>query len=163
MSFSEPVDLRALYNIYPINLDVCIDPSPCNLDLGTLDVLETRGNTASQRIQIRNCGESTFDIGLTILSGGFWTPGYMPGDNRFTLRAALNSSSTPPATFDPAFDLVRNTISWATSSVFGSGGYNITSGSREYIWFSFIAPMRSEHYDRENTIVTEVRVKLHIP
>ena len=114
--------------------------------IGDVGLNETAAMDASEKMTMHNTGSHALVFGLHIANSGPWTAGYGAGANRFALKAKFNNSAIPPTTWGLTADAVLPTIRWATSEVFGSGGWHIESGTSENLWMSWSSPTSSTAY-----------------
>ncbi|MBN2544083.1 hypothetical protein JXI42_14580 [bacterium] len=160
-----PVDTMETYIAYYDTEMISVDITalPGNWRLGIVGLNETK--TMPDREVIILTVRSTYNtnLGLKITDpGAFWVPGYTQADDRFVLRAKFNDSPTAPPAFSPSLDVLRSTLTWATTDIFGPGGINIPTGTSENLWLQFIAPTLSSTY-LEQTITIEVWGQVDLP
>jgi hypothetical protein len=120
----------------------------------------------SEMITIVNNGNVPIDLGLRIdRPGTDWRPGYFNDYNQYVLRAVFNDGTTTPR-FTPSTDFVKLELTWATSTIFGSGGWNILPAgygdNRENLWLQFVAPVISTNFARTE-IQLGVYAKVRLP
>ncbi len=144
---------------------------------GTLDWAEERIMDVQDSIKIFSFSNVPIELGLEVsgvfdISSGwvpdtFWSPGYNPGNNRFALYAQFNDESTPPITWTRVFDYIKASPAWATSTIFGPGGYNILPESEgdnhEMLWLKFIAPLVSDNSHHPRCIRVNLMAQIYLP
>ncbi|MBN1756300.1 hypothetical protein JW877_08830 [bacterium] len=118
-------------------------------DLDTIDVYTTQTMTSDEKFIVTNTGAYTIGIGLRADSTGAWMPNYFAAKDTFVVRGIFNDSPTPPAVFHPSNDYIAKYDRYATTSVFGTGGHNITPATTENFWLQFISPTYASTYEVE--------------
>ena len=144
---------------------------------GTLDWAEERFMETIDSIKIYSFSNVLIELGLQVggvfdMSDGwdadtFWSPGYYPGSNRFSLYARFNDESIPPITWSSINDYIKESPIWASSTVFGSGGYAILPGTEddnhEMLWLKFVAPLVSDNSDHPRGIKLRLMAQIYLP
>jgi len=161
---SSPTTLTAFYSTSLVRLDITLSRN--SWDIGMLNLSETRAMLPSEMITIVNNGNVPIDLGLRIdRPGTDWRPGYFNDYNQYVLRAVFNDGTTTPR-FTPSTDFVKLELTWATSTIFGSGGWNILPAgygdNRENLWLQFVAPVISTNFARTE-IQLGVYAKVRLP
>ncbi|RKZ27952.1 hypothetical protein DRQ26_02120, partial [bacterium] len=152
----------AYYEQQWVNLAVCISNDTVNFD--TVSVGETRVTTMGEAPIVENCGNMNVDFGLRVEeAGGTWTPAYIAGDDKFTLRGRFEEIGFIPTTFSPSGDMVKSTVSWATPAVFGNEGENVPPDEDFMLWLQFIAPSSSSVYNERMTLILTVVIRPNLP
>jgi hypothetical protein len=116
----------------------------------------------SNCVLVKNTGVSAIDIGLSA-TGTNWTLASSTGADQCVLMGLFNSSSAPASgDFSTSYDLLSNSITWATSSggnghFEGAGnGVNIASGASSKLYMLLKTPtsVSSAAKASETTTVT---------
>lgn len=163
-----PTTFIAYYDSTAIALN--ISTSRIVWDLGRINPLATIVAEDSQMIFITNLSNVPITLGLRVLdSAGVWFASLYPDSNKFVMRARFNDLFTHPpiSEFNPVNDAVFSSgIRWASSTVFGPGGFNIppppARENTENLWLMFIAPSYSSDW-LVHTLRLIVTSKLYLP
>ena len=159
-----PVSLSATYAPYRYQLAICLSSNRWNI--GRISCGERVTMSPGEEIRVTNCGNFTYDLGLQVTAPGeIWQAGYFNGLNTFVLRARFEEGEC--GSFRPAQDLVKmSTITWATPTIFGPGGYNIPpcimGDCDQNLWLQFIAPTQSSNYYPQVIRMT-ISARPHLP
>ncbi|MBN2542980.1 hypothetical protein JXI42_08970 [bacterium] len=157
-----PSRFIAYYHSLFLILRVCLTENEWYVD--TMDPGEVERMDPEDIITVSNCGNIGVDFGLRVASSGdYWSVGYSPGPDIYSLRAEFTESDTSPSAFHPATDNVKTSITWASEYIFGPYGYEIPVAGEYNLWLEFYSPFSSSIYGREQTIVLLVSVRVNLP
>ncbi|MBN1755332.1 hypothetical protein JW877_03865 [bacterium] len=163
----------ANYDFIEAILAVCLSTNIWDLD--TIRGGDTRAMTELDVILVQNCGTIGFDLGMcyitTIdtLTGDTitLTPSYATGErDQFSLHARFDDNATPPAWYHPAYDLIKVSMGWADSDIYGPRGFNLQPppdpSSTDNLWFEFISPTSSSFYEQPLRMEILLLAKIHL-
>ncbi|GEM_PF-2615000 len=122
--------------------------------LGEVGLNYTSAMTPSEKMELRNIGTHSLVFGLNIADSGPWSAAYLSGANKFAVKAQFNDSPTAPSSWSLVEDAVLSAIRWASATSYGTGGYNIASGSTENLWLSFSSPSSSSVFGSQQIGIT---------
>lgn len=175
-----PIESPGVYTAYYSEelalLDFSIEPN--YWDMAPDDSLpfnHTETMETDEVIVVTNLGNVPIDLGLLISDPGPWVPSFTTGTDKFVLRVNINDDSSPPTTFSPIEDYVKETLRWATNGLygtFGPRGNNVlpppysSPDNTENMWMQFVTPRSvtsGDVYGTEITITLTCMVKYHMP
>lgn len=114
-------------------------------------------------VVVRNEGNAPVDLGLWFIqsSDEDWAPSESPGRERFVVWGKFSDLAPHPHGFTQ-YDILADTLIWASEISLGSGGQNIYPSGTRNLWFRFTAPI---DYDTEGTYIITIglRSKIHLP
>ncbi|GEM_PF-2207889 len=166
-----PATYTAYYDVDTVILAFGLRPSIW--DIGDIYILETATMLDTQVIVFENMGNVPLDLGFVMRDTGPWTAGVTRGTNKFALYVHIDDMPTPPTTFSPVRDWVKDDlINWATNGTagrFGPLGENVLpppytgTDIKENIWMQFLSPSSSPAGYGAETLVLTLYAKYHMP
>ncbi|MCK5833292.1 fibronectin type III domain-containing protein [bacterium] len=144
---------------------------------GTLDWAEEKAMLNTDSIKIYSYSNVPIELGLEVqnildITAGWvedpdWRPAYNPGSNKFSLYAQFTDLSTPPVSWTRIHDYIKDSPVWATSVIFGPGGYFLPPegepGSTTMLWFDFVAPISCENPNHQRCIEVLLLAQIYLP
>ncbi|RKZ33406.1 hypothetical protein DRQ33_04310 [bacterium] len=159
---TEPTSFVAYYDFMVVNIAVCMENDTINFD--TMSVTETKTTELDSAPVITNCGNFPLDYGLSVYDpSGAWFPAYLPDFDVFSLRARFEDMSTTMPIFQPVWDGVKNTRTWATDTYFGPFGNNIPASQQLRLWLQLVAPTMSSVYEDRQLLITILYFRPYMP
>ncbi len=134
-----PQDLTANYTADTVKIDIELTRDYWDMRAHVLDAGATRTMAGADSIKISSFSTLPLQLGLQLLPHVTFAAAREPNVDAFVLRGVFNDGGVP-ARFSVYKDWVGYNVVWATSEIYGPGGFNVAPSTTEKLWLQFVAP-----------------------